>query len=1154
MTSTQRPSVYDRLRPHLDAADLLQRLGLTESRTVGSEAYLAPLCHDSSSGESLQVNLHTGRWLCRACSSGGVYGDLFQLVEYVQTGGRAPSRGEGQASNPDHRAALEWLCAQYGIPFADGEGMKRDPALDVVHLFAMAAHEHLLASPRVLEWIEEKWGFDLATVEQYGIGFMPDPILPSIAAEAKRPASHSAFRSSGLGWHRADRGWSTHFAGRVLFPYLEHGRAVYLIGRSTPWTPALESGAPAPKYHKLSVHSERRPYVSERITNDHLYNEPVMAAADELGIVEGVADAVALSALGVPVVSPVTISFNATDQERFVRKCHENGIRRVWILFDNELSGSGNYAARRVGMKLLEGGLSVRVLTLPLGEEEQKARDEVLRTIGAEAFEELERTDPHLRKRLLAEAVPDEAKRAWVLSQVEASKIDAAEWAAREGAGAAGRFDAIKRAAVDVLELELEEVEVVETDDPSDRAAAFQDLVELAAHVEDRLTREDYGGKIAKAAGKGVTKTEINRRIAAARREIVKPKRKEEAEERQVDRGEIEKALILPPPEQVHTQPKAPPTPSAPSRPGAPPAPPAPAENVESDHQRYAATREAVGKAIDAKLPEEQIGQFVAEVLLRSMGWTSFRTPEELFLVRGSKRVAVGLERPTPRFSDLLFTAAGLSSRKTSHRAYIGAVVYFLGRASREAEDVSWSFVEPATKAVFFPQGDELGRILKIEPTGVTRTKMSEARVPAVTGPDFLPFEYVEEDGGIERAIDVFRWTSLSAADRLVLVYWIVCLPIMRRVGTVPIVRIEGGSSSGKTRTVEAVSYLVNGKKSSSVPTAAALVSRLSAEMLTVDDNRETKDVSDQFLGTLLQATHLGAREKRKANTDTGTVVERVCGALLMNGIEPIHDGRPELASRMLTLRCAPELRRSDSPTSDEPLRRELLACRSAFWSEATRRCAVALELDAVHGDHIGAMIEDLFGATKIGRLSAYLRLQYLAWVAGIEDHERAGRFLEDLAEPWRDAFAAMASGALRSLVDEELSVAAVRYALAYGKATAEQAHPAAPRVAFDGKFVEDPEDGSAYLGPLSAARLARFARTAGRELNAPRSITHELRAGQLERRLLDGLEFLHAAGIEVDVQTVGSGRNLFAFRLAPDAARPPLPGAPAAGDTWAGI
>ena len=33
------------------------------------------------------------------------------------------------------------------------------------------------------------------------------------------------------------------------------------------------------------------------------------------------------------------------------------------------------------------------------------------------------------------------------------------------------------------------------------------------------------------------------------------------------------------------------------------------------------------------------------------------------------------------------------------------------------------------------------------------------------------------------------------------------------------------------------------------------------------------------------------------------TVIERACGALLMNGIEPIHDGRSELASRMLTLR-----------------------------------------------------------------------------------------------------------------------------------------------------------------------------------------------------------------------------------------------------------
>lgn len=1151
MNVSQRSSVYDHLRPHLDAVDLIQRLGLHESRVLGSESYCKPLCHDSTSGESLQINLHTGRWNCKACQSSGVYGDLIQLVEYVLTGGSAPSRGSLQGSSDGHRQAIVWLCDQFGIPY-DENRVAGDPGLDVVHLFAMAAHEHLIESPDVLAWILEKWGFDQGTVEAYGLGFMPSPLLPAILSEAENPKSRQAFRSSGIGWHSPDGKWHTRFEGRVTFPYLESGRAVYLIGRSTRWTPKLDSGAAAPKYHKLSVHSDSRPYVSEKITNDHLYNEPIMATAESVVVAEGVADAVALSALGVPVVSPVTISFNKVDLERFSRKARESGLSRVEILFDNELSGSGNWAARRAGLQLVERGIAAKILTLPLGDEQQAARDEVVARLGPERFAELERSDPRERKAIIAEAFPNREGYSWVVQQVAASKIDAAEWCARSGAGAAGRFNAIRKEGVDVLSLEIADIAkaIDNEDEASARANAFARVIELAAHIEDRLLRECYAGEIASAAGRGVTKVEVARRIAAARRDSVKPKRKEEKKKGKVDHGEIAKTLVLLPPEVGHTAIKPPPAPGGSSRPGAPAAPPPPGEKPESDHDRYASARDAVARAVEGRFPEESLGEYVSQTITRSMGFTPFRTPEELFLVRGNKRVAVGLERNTPAFLDLLWLASGLTPKKSSHRAYIAAATYFLGKDARRAHDVSWSYVG-AAQEVYFPTGDNAGRIIKIEPSGITRTKMAKVRVPAVAGDDFIPFEYVEDGGGIQQAIDAFRWTSISPGDRLVLIYWIACLPLLRRIGTVPIMRIEGGSSSGKTRTVDAVSYLVNGRKSSSVPTAAALVSRMSTEMLTIDDNRETGDVSPAFLGTLLQATHLGAREKRRQSSDTGTVIERVCGALLMNGIEPIHDGRSELASRILTLKCSESMRAPDSPTANSRLMDAIVERRDRFWSEAVRQCSSALALDLVHGEQIGLQIEEIFGETKIGRLSSYLRVMYFAWVSGLDPDAREDA-LRTIAGEWSCAFGAIASGSLESLLAEELATSVVRYVFAYASSIAEPIYTGSTeRRAFDDKFVEDTTAGEAYLGPMRATQIARLARTAGKEMNAPRAITHDLRAGQLERRILDGLGFLQAAGYLVDIETTRAGRNRFTFRL--QGVTPPAPPAAGGGDTWVG-
>lgn len=1159
MPQAQRESVYDKIRPHLDASDLLSRLNITVERTIGSEAYCRPLCHESAGGESLQINLHTGRWNCKACQSAGVFGDLFQLVEYSLTGGRAPSHGVGSMKSDAHRAAIEWLCEQYGIPFK-GEMEASDPALDVVHLFAMAAHQHLLANETMLAWIQERWGFDRDTVEQYGIGYLSTPLLPMLVNESKHAESKKAFKRSGIGWYDKEDTFRTRFEGRITFPYLEHGRTVYLIGRATDWTPKLDDGRTPPKYHKLAVHSETRPHVSERITNDHLFNEPVMEKTDVVVIAEGITDAIALSTLGVPVVSPVTISFNEKDRERFIRKSRERGIRRVEILFDNELSGSGNFAARRVGRQLIEGGLAVRILTIPLGDSQRAARDEVLEEIGPEAFEAVERAEPHVRKTLLAEAVPDPAKREWINRLVSESKVDVADWYARTGAGAAGRFEDIRRKGEDLIELEI--TEIAKTLDaeksPVDRAAHFHTLVELIAWIDEGMMRDHYAGLVSQAAGKGVTKVEIAKRINAVRRQIVKPKRKEEKEEVDLRPEEAMRDLVLLPPDPGHAQPAKKPT--VPADPSKPAPPPPPGEEKGDEHTRYASVRDAVARSVDAKVPHEILGEYVADTVTRSMGFTAFRTPDDLHLIRGNERIAVGADRRTAQFKSLMMCAAGLTAESANHRPYLSHVFYFLERGAIKVNDVSWSHVDKAGD-VFFSTGELSGRMVRIGKGSTKLVRMGEVKIPAVAGGSFLPFNYTGGAGGIARVAKTFEWTSLSAGDRLLLLHWTVCLPVLRRIGTIPIMRIEGGSSSGKTRAVSAISILVNGQVSTSVPTSAAMISRMAVEMLTVDDNREAKDVTPALMGTLLQATHLGAREKRKGNSDTGTVVERICGALLMNGVEPIHDGATELASRMIVLRSDMKLRKPGSPTSETILHEALLDSRSAFWSESVRVCGEALKLDAEHGEALSDQIDVLFGATKVGRLSAYLRMMYLSWVVLQPEAARPG-YLDALAPAWVAAFDSTSALVMTSLVAEELTTTALHYAFAYGRQTAEKLKNTDEWVGLDGKYARGEGSGKVLevLGPLSARHLARFVRTAGRELNGPDSITRSLRAGQLENRILDSIALIEGAGYEVQVDHTNKGRARFTFTFRGGQPETP-PGHPedgsgsaytaSKGDTW---
>jgi len=1131
MSLPDRPSIHDRLRRHLDPLDLCARLGLEVVRRQGSEAYLNPLCHKSASGQSLQINLHTGAWNCKACQSSGMRGDLFHLVEYALTGGRAPEKGGG--SGTQRMDALRWLCEQFGEPFDEGRGVEFDEAMIGLETFVLAAAVHLLEREDLLAWVEQKWGFDRDTVDAYRIGFMPSPILPEIAQDAAK--NKARYRKAGLGWYENGR-FRTRFEGRVLFPYLEHGRPVYLIGRATPWTPPIEvegrDPIPAPKYHKLSVHSDTRPYVSPSITNHHLFNEPVLrTCGHEVGILEGVADAVAFSHIGVDVVSPVTINFNGPDLERFIERCHEHGISMVWILFDTELSGAGYFAAIRAGKQLIEGGLDVRVITLPPGPSQIAAREEIEKRIGKGKLRELEECEPVERKRKLDGLVPDPAEHAWLVEQFAAAKIDGAEWVAMHGASAMEEWRKLKPTAKSVVRLEAERIArgLDPADEPFVRLASFAELVELVAHLDVRQHRADAAALIAELAGRGVTKkADVEPAIAEARRSVVGPKRAKQTEKREREtKDEIRQALVVPPPvEHSAVQPSAPSSPSVPPQPSAPPAPALKTTRTADDV--FEQTRANVAKAVEARLPDEHVGRYVAEVLKRTMGFMPFVTREGVILVRMNERVPVTTDRGSV-FREVLYMVSGLSPRKSSHGGYIAAVEFHLARGARRVEDVSWSHVTE-NGSVFFPTGDAQGRLIRIAPGHVSIIRMSEARVPAVAGAEFRPFSYTEEGGGIRRAYDVFRWTSLSDEHRLVLIYWLVCLPILRKIGQIPIVRIEGGSSSGKTRAVEGIGQLVNGRKGSSVPTAAAMASRLAREMLTIDDNRETVGVTPMLHDTLLQATHLGAREKRKQHSDTETILERVCGALVMNGIEPIHDGRPELASRILPLRCETGFVRSDSPRDTSTFMQAIGACRDAFWSEATRMCAGALELDREHGERLGQEIEGLFGATRIGRMSAYLRMMYLAWVAALPDPHRA-RALEAIAGVWTHAFEIISGKALDSLIAEELCVQVLRYVFAHGSEVAEK-DVAEPdfRKAFGGKYVEDPTGGIEYLGSLRTAHLARLARTAGKALNAPEAVTYGLRTGQLEERLLDGQAYVQAAGFTVECASTSKGRLRWTF------------------------
>ncbi|MBZ5622141.1 MAG: hypothetical protein LAQ69_25945 [Acidobacteriia bacterium] len=175
-----------------------------------------------------------------------------------------------------------------------------------------------------------------------------------------------------------------------------------------------------------------------------LYNEDVLAARpDRIVITEGVTDCISLMEHGFPVVSPVTVQIKDADWERILPKLA--GAKTIFLCQDNELSDAGMRGALRTAQILIENGITTRVATLPLGEKQQNARQELKDSFG------LDGPADSLKGAKLEGLGEEELQRAAAL--LEQAKLDVNQYFA--DGGTAADFEAVLASAQTPLELSI---------------------------------------------------------------------------------------------------------------------------------------------------------------------------------------------------------------------------------------------------------------------------------------------------------------------------------------------------------------------------------------------------------------------------------------------------------------------------------------------------------------------------------------------------------------------------------------------------------------------------------------------------------------------------------------------------------------------------
>lgn len=336
--------------------------GLDRTRVRGDE-YLGPCVtgHTSVGNKCF----HVSNDLCH-CFNCGFGGDVFHLVQKVKF---------GEITSTTFMPALKWLAVRAGVdlPGQDSKGLEaflvdmkeKDIAFKVLTAAAEIFHENL--EPEHREFMKTRYGLNDVTLKEFKIGNARRGAL--IAGLRARGFSDQDCLLSGM-FRLGPAGPEEFFNERIMFPYWKHGKVVYFIGRKTERTPKNEFEIS--KYKKLLTWSEKRSYIAKGVKNDTLYNQEAALRSNEIIVTEGVTDCLVLHQHGFPVISPVTIRFAKHDHEMVLSLLRKN--QTVYIANDNDTNNAGMNASFDMAKFLSKHGHTVKLIELPLLEEQRDAR------------------------------------------------------------------------------------------------------------------------------------------------------------------------------------------------------------------------------------------------------------------------------------------------------------------------------------------------------------------------------------------------------------------------------------------------------------------------------------------------------------------------------------------------------------------------------------------------------------------------------------------------------------------------------------------------------------------------------------------------------------------------------------------------------------
>lgn len=304
----------ERLKQHLPLLEYLQRHNWS-GRPAGARQEFVGLCPlHRETRPSFYVNTRKNLFYCHGCARGG---DLIRFVQFFH-----------DLSFPQSVAHLKQELASVARAASVSELLRQASVL-----YQFELHRH----PEAAHYLQRRGLHDSALLEELGIGYAAGRNLRRHLVALGY--SLDQLLDTGL----INQQGRDAFCRRVIFPCCEHGQIVNLYGRSI--------GAAFP--HRLLPRSKGGLFAWESVRQ-----------FSTVILVEGLFDLAVLWQAGFRNTT-CAIGTHLTP-EQFSQLSDPRG-RSVYVVFDQDENRAGQQAAAQLARRLQNAGVSVRIVSLPLG-------------------------------------------------------------------------------------------------------------------------------------------------------------------------------------------------------------------------------------------------------------------------------------------------------------------------------------------------------------------------------------------------------------------------------------------------------------------------------------------------------------------------------------------------------------------------------------------------------------------------------------------------------------------------------------------------------------------------------------------------------------------------------------------------------------------